>query len=79
MAVWTTLGIGLRPGEEMWDKFGDVGESSGLSLEMRGLIEKGYVVGIYDGCTGGNPPNFCPNNNILRDQMAKFMVNAWDL
>ena len=36
-------------------------------------IQKMYELGITTGCGGGN---FCPNDNVTRDQMAVFIIRA---
>ncbi len=74
MAIWTVLGIERRPGDLIWNFFSDI---TGDDLKER-LIEKGYVLGIYEGCSS-SPPLFCPNDNLTRAQMAKFIVHAWNL
>jgi hypothetical protein len=73
MGIWTVLGIDRRAGLTYHGFFTDIG---GYDLYKRELIEKGNVLGIYDGCSTGH---YCPTNNVTREQMAKFMVNAWDL
>lgn len=39
-------------------------------------IEQLYAEGITGGCGGGN---YCPNANVTRDQMAVFLVRAFNL
>jgi hypothetical protein len=39
-------------------------------------IQEFYEDGITDGC-GGSPPDYCPDNNIQRLEMAKFIGKGW--
>ncbi|OGF67548.1 MAG: hypothetical protein A2Y62_15750 [Candidatus Fischerbacteria bacterium RBG_13_37_8] len=41
-----------------------------------GYIEALYNAGVISGCGASL---FCPNEIVSRDQMAKFLVNAFDL
>ncbi len=52
--------------------FGDVDTSHWAAA----WIEQLAVEGITSGCGGGN---FCPDNPVERDQMAVFLVRAFDL
>jgi len=74
MAIWTVLGIERRAGDLLWNFFSDITDNQ---FKER-LIEKGYVLGIYEGCSS-SPLSFCPTANLTRAQMAKFIVQAWNL
>jgi hypothetical protein len=52
------------------DVFGDVPNS----LPQHDAINRVYAAGIMRACTGSTPPNFCPNDPVLRAQQA----SQWD-
>jgi len=41
-------------------------------------IEALYNANVITGCQN-NPLDYCPNDNVSRQQMAKFIVNAFNL
>ncbi|MCA9624929.1 MAG: S-layer homology domain-containing protein [Myxococcales bacterium] len=41
-------------------------------------IEAIYAAGITSGCAA-NPPRFCPNQSLTREQMASFLRRAFDV
>ena len=42
-------------------------------------IDAIYEAGITSGCEGGHRPRFCPDDDVLRGQMAVFLHRALDL
>jgi len=52
------------------DIFGDVPGT----LPQHDAINRVYAAGIMRACTAGTPPNFCPNDPVLRAQQA----SQWD-
>jgi len=52
------------------DVFGDVPGT----LPQHDAINRVYAAGIMRACTAGTPPNFCPNDVVLRAQQA----SQWD-
>jgi len=52
------------------DVFGDVPGT----LPQHDAINRVYAAGIMRACTAGTPPNFCPNDPVLRAQQA----SQWD-
>jgi hypothetical protein len=52
------------------DVFGDVPGT----LPQHDAINRVYAAGIMRACTAGSPPNFCPNDPVLRAQQA----SQWD-
>jgi len=52
------------------DVFGDVPST----LPQHDAINRVYAAGIMRACTAGIPPNFCPNDPVLRAQQA----SQWD-
>jgi len=52
------------------DVFGDVPNT----LPQHDAINRVYAAGIMRACTAGSPPNFCPNDPVLRAQQA----SQWD-
>jgi hypothetical protein len=52
------------------DVFGDVPGT----LPQHDAINRVYAAGIMRACTAGTPPNFCPNDPVLRAQQAA----QWD-
>jgi len=48
------------------DVFGDVPGT----LPQHDAINRVYAAGIMRACTAGTPPNFCPNDPVLRAQQA---------
>jgi len=54
--------------------FGDVTASNPFC----GYIESLYASGIISGCQA-SPLLYCPYNNVVHEQMAKFLVNAFNL
>jgi len=52
------------------DTFGDVPGT----LPQHDAINRVYAAGIMRACTAGTPPNFCPNDPVLRAQQA----SQWD-
>jgi hypothetical protein len=45
---------------------------------FRGYVERIYLVGITTGCATG-PLRYCPGDAVTRDQMAVFLVRAFNL
>jgi hypothetical protein len=41
-------------------------------------IEQLYSDGVTNGC-GGNPPDYCPADQVTRDQMAAFLARIYNL
>jgi len=52
------------------DVFGDVPGT----MPQHDAINRVYAAGIMRACTAGTPPNFCPNDPVLRAQQA----SQWD-
>ena len=52
--------------------FNDVPASNPFCTYIEGV----YYANVVNGCQT-DPPMFCPTNNVTRQQMAKFLVNAF--
>lgn len=56
-------------------RFGDVPPSN----TFYNFIDRLAVLQITLGCQQGNPPLYCPADNVTRAQMAAFLVRAFNL
>ena len=54
--------------------FGDVTAANPFCTYIEGL----YNAGVVNGCTA-SPLNYCPTNNVTREQMSKFLVLGFTL
>jgi hypothetical protein len=63
---------GSCPTAACTNTFGDVPSSNPFCTYIEAL----YFAGIVNGCQT-NPLLYCPTNNVNRQQMAKFIVNAF--
>ncbi|MEZ4446965.1 MAG: S-layer homology domain-containing protein [Polyangiaceae bacterium] len=71
MAAFLANALNLAPANA--DTFVD---DDGSPFEA--AIEAIYAAGITSGCAA-NPPRFCPNQSLTREQMASFLRRAFDV
>lgn len=76
MSAFILRGLGeFNPPPPASQMFGDVTPSN----QFYNFIDRLAVLQITLGCQPGNPPLFCPNDNVTRGQMAAFLVRAFGL
>lgn len=72
MAVFILAALGISPDNSGPQIFEDVPPTS----PYYGFVQAFSRLGITAGCSQ-NPPLFCPNGSVLREQMAVFLVVAF--
>jgi hypothetical protein len=77
MAKFICMGMeaahpGSCPTSACTEYFNDVPSSNAFCTYIEGV----FNAGVVNGCQT-NPPMYCPTNNVSRQQMAKFLVNAF--
>ena len=75
MAIFMVRALGLTPVDPTTGIFND---TAGLPPEMLGSIERVFLEGISPGCATA-PLRYCPNDPMIRDVMARFLVNSFNL
>src|SRR4030095_1936720 len=75
MAAFLIRALGeLTPPTPASQRFNDVSPSN----QFYNFIDRMAVLNITRGCST-SPPLYCPSNTVSREQMAAFLVRAFDL
>ncbi len=73
MAVFLVRALGETPVASPTGIFSDVPADF-----AEGSIERFFLLGITAGCAL-EPLRYCPGDSVTREQMARFLVRAFDL